>query len=126
MWPLVAMAALSAVKARQDQTNYQDQSQVASATQRYSPWTHMQAQAPQRPNSAATLTQGVGSGLAMQQAYDKANPPTTPTTEQPGALALAPASQDSYGVQPGDQPSYADAQKAAMAKRMGSWNYMGS
>lgn len=70
MWPMVAMLALSAYKAKQDQKNAADQQQAAKAEARYSPWTGMKPRAAPASDGLGTMMQGGVSGAMMEQGMD--------------------------------------------------------
>lgn len=48
-----------------DQPKYAAQKQLAASTQRYSPWTHMTASAPDQPSAVGDAMQGAGTGAML-------------------------------------------------------------
>lgn len=70
MWPVVAMMAMSALKARQDQANADAQLHNAKTTMRYSPWTGMKPGEVKPADGLGTMMQGATTGLMMDQAMD--------------------------------------------------------
>lgn len=65
MWPL--MIGLTAAQMYSNAEKEQRQKQLASATQRYSPWTGLQAQPVSYADPLGTAAQGAAGGLAMEQ-----------------------------------------------------------
>lgn len=49
------------------------QNQLAADTQRYSPWTGLQAQAVEQPNLASSLLEGAAGGVGLAQGVNKLN-----------------------------------------------------
>lgn len=71
MWPaLIAMLAMSAAKAKSDQDKEARDRKYQAELIRNSPWTGMQSTAPQRADTFGTMSQGLATGLAMDQATD--------------------------------------------------------
>lgn len=64
MWPMLIMAGVNAVS---NQGKEQKDRDLAAATQRYSPWTGLQAQPVKRANFAGDLAQGYGSYMGQKQ-----------------------------------------------------------
>ena len=48
-----------------DKPRYDRQMKLASETQRYAPWTHLQAQMPEEPNLFGSMLGGAGSGASL-------------------------------------------------------------
>lgn len=67
MGPLAIMGILGAGKYISDVGKEGRQRKLASATQRYSPWTHLQAGPVDEADLVGTGMQSVGTGLAMEQ-----------------------------------------------------------
>lgn len=78
----LAMTAVSAMqagdKAKRQEAQYKKDNELAAATQQYSPWTHMEAQMPTRPQESqgsamfGGAMSGLGSGLGAQQSATQA------------------------------------------------------
>lgn len=72
MDPWTIMAALTALRTVADSDKEKRQLKLASATQRYSPWTGLSAQPVQYADPVGNAIQGVGTGMAMQQGQQAA------------------------------------------------------
>lgn len=69
MWPILVMAALAAAKNQMvDKPAADRQRHLAAETQKYSPWTHLTAEAPQDPNLAGDIISGGATGASMMNA----------------------------------------------------------
>lgn len=67
MWPLIAMAALSAVQYSEQQKKAARDRKLAAKTQELSPWTGLQAGPVNEPSAVGTIGSGLAQGYAMQQ-----------------------------------------------------------
>lgn len=67
MWPMLALAAVQAVS---NQDKEDRDRKLASATQRYSPWTRLAAQPIEHANPVGDLAQGYGAYLGQEQATE--------------------------------------------------------
>lgn len=52
---------------------YNRKKQLAASTQRYSPWTHQQAEIPNEPNAIGDIGSGVSTGLMLHQGMANAD-----------------------------------------------------
>lgn len=69
---LAIAAALSLAKSKMiDEPAANRQRKLAAETQRYSPWTHLQAQAPQDPNAIGQMLQYGATGAAIGSGMKK-------------------------------------------------------
>ncbi len=64
MWPMLIMAGLQAVSNKDKEARDR---KLASETQRYSPWTHLQAQPIEAANPIGDVAQGYGAYMGQQQ-----------------------------------------------------------
>lgn len=67
MWPLLAMAALSAAQYAEQQQQAKRDRKLAAKTQELSPWTGLQAGPVKDPSLVGTVGSGLVQGYAMQQ-----------------------------------------------------------
>lgn len=72
-WMPLAMGALGAAKGISDQKTEARQRAAQAETTRYSPWTGMQAQAPQEANIGGDVMQGAVTGMGLGQGMDSAD-----------------------------------------------------
>lgn len=77
MWPLIAMAALSAAKSYSDQKQMDRQRSVEAAKARYSPWTGMKGNSVGNADYAGNLMGGLGAGAMMSQQMNKSDVPNS-------------------------------------------------
>lgn len=101
---LAIAAALSLAKSKLvDEPAAARQRKLAAATQRYSPWTHMQAQAPQDPNVLGQALQYGGTGAAIGSQLGKGTPDPTKGVTSKAANVGNPYAQGGYaGLDPDD------------------------
>jgi hypothetical protein len=72
MDPWTIMAAMTAARSLADAGKEKRQLQLASATQRYSPWTGLQANPVQYADPLGNAIQGAGAAMSMEQGNKQA------------------------------------------------------
>jgi hypothetical protein len=115
MWPVVAMMAMSALKARQDQANADAQLHNAKTTARYSPWTGMKPGEVRPADGLGTMMQGATTGLMMDQAMKNQEAQKNLTDAQTNYYNNAAASQSAGTAAGAGNSSY--GQQMSMAQQ---------
>lgn len=98
--PLVMLLA-SAAKTEGDLQRRKEDQQVQATTTRYSPWTKMQAPAPNHVDPVGNALSGVAAGMMMQQSLNAPNglpTGTTPKSPIDSAGGTSPLSNNYAGI----------------------------
>lgn len=97
MWPLIAGAlGLGQALIGNDQAN--KAKDLEATTQKYSPWTHMQAQHAQNANPLGTILGGITAGMGMQQQQQMATAFNQWLKKQSGGGGMASAASTDAGT----------------------------
>jgi hypothetical protein len=120
-WGALAGAILGLGKGMLDKKKEDADRKIQAETTRYSPWTHMQAAAPQRADLLGSTMQGGMTGAAMGQNMNSQNQQNALLDAQKNYWERMMASQPTAGTGQAAGPSLAEYRMGQSAMSPNGW-----